>query len=228
MCLPAMRLASPQPGSPARNGRLARPCDRFKAFFGLCIEHGEQEIQEVLISPVITRCSKAASALPQGRGRPCHISCAGGSWRAGGFEDEEDCRSATGADGSAHPPRSAREARRRLRDDEAFAGWAACGCDGRKALSRGCGPTSPKKGEGRAAELRQKCHARARFGPCGAERFQAWRIAQGSPPSLIYRLASGARTRNSTALKREHRCTNRTRNADRHTGAQTQPAAPAH
>ena len=28
LCLPALRLASPQPGSPARNGRLARPCDR--------------------------------------------------------------------------------------------------------------------------------------------------------------------------------------------------------
>ena len=125
---------------------------------------------------------------------------------AGGFEGEADCRSESRAAGSrsAHTSSDrfaarfarvicqmqARQERRYPADAVSRRRWRMQGAGGQAAAS-GCGTTSPKKDEGRAAERDQGDMRGRGRGRSRADRSRARRVAQDCDPKLYMYTASG-------------------------------------
>ena len=87
---------------------------------------------------------------------------------------------------------------------------------GRRAKTRGCGTTRPKKGEGRAAELDQGGHTRPRSGPhAGRNPFRRGGLLRTRPRRRTGVRRAGRRTSKTPVSKGEHGCPDRGRRVGR-------------
>jgi len=122
-----------------------------------------------------------------------------------------------GPDGSPDLPRNAREARRRLRDDEASRDGTRAKAAGGRDARAGASRRTRRKGEGRAAELRQRCHARQDSPPTAGRNLRGrGGLRRTRPRRRICIRRAGRRTRKAPAHAGEHGCGGACRTLERH------------